>query len=507
VTGSNRYAQRFHFKEKTMNTSAPVHRIEASQADGKGDVRALKRLQDLPGPRGFGVIGNMLQINRMQFHVTLEKWAREHGPIYTFSIGNESFVVVTDNALIASMLRDRPDALRRGARLSDRLVELGVSGVFTGEGEDWRKQRKLVMRALTPEVIRRFFPTMMAMTERLRRRWITAVREGAEINVMRDLKAYTLDIAIGLAMGQDINALEHDSDLLQRDIEQIFNRVGKRLVIPFAYWKRFPLAADRAATACAERIERTITGFIANARREMERDPHKREHPENMLQALIAARDEPESDFTDAHVIGNAITMVFAGEDTTSNSISWLLDFVSRQPPVAVRLANEADAVLGNATLLSDMAMLDRLPYLDAANNESMRLKPVAPMLGFQTVDDMDVAGVLVPKDMQILALSRLASEWSNEFPNYGEFVPERWLGGEDTIGSDDLKRKIFPFGGGPRFCPGRYLALAEIKMVMTMVARNFIVSRIDNPPPVKEFYTFTMTPSCLPIRLELRNK
>lgn len=489
-----------------MNTSAQVRGVEVGQTNGIEDGRTLKRLQDLPGPRGFSVLGNMLQIKAMQFHVSLEQWARDYGSVYTFAIGSEQFVVVTDNALIASMLRDRPDALRRGARLSDRLVELGVSGVFTGEGEDWRKQRKLVMRALTPEVIRRFFPTMIAMTERLRQRWVTAVHEGRVIDVMRDLKAYTLDIAIGLAMGQDINALEHDSDLLQRDIEQIFNRVGKRLIIPFAYWRRFPLAADRAATACAQRIERTITGFIANARRDMERDPHKREHPENMLQALIAARDEPDSGFTDAHVIGNAITMVFAGEDTTSNSISWLLDFVSTMPPVAVRLANEADTLLGDANLLTDMAMLDRLPYLDATNNEAMRLKPVAPLLGFQTVNDMEIAGVLVPKDTQILGCSRLASEWSNEFPNYDEFIPERWLGGEDTIGSDDLKRKIFPFGGGPRFCPGRFLALVEIKMVMTMVARNFIVSRIENPPPVKEFYTFTMTPSCLPIRLELRH-
>ncbi len=498
--------QLFHFKEKAMNTSVQARHVKASLTDGNGNARALRRMQDLPGPRGFGVIGNMLQIKAMQFHVTLEQWAREYGPVYTFSIGSESFLVVTDIALIATMLRDRPEALRRGARLSDRLVELGVSGVFTGEGDDWRKQRKLVMRALTPEVIRRFFPTMIAMTERLRQRWIAAVRQGLEINLMRDLKAFTLDVAIGLAMGRDINALEHDSDLLQRDIEQIFNRVGKRLIIPFAYWRRFPLAADRAATACAQRIERTIAGFIAAARRELEVNPHKREHPENMLQALIAARDEPESEFTDAHVIGNAITMVFAGEDTTSNSISWLLDFVSRHPPVAVRLANEADSLLGDACLLSDIAALERLPYLDAANNEAMRLKPVAPLLGFQAVEDMEIAGVLVPKDTQILSCSRLASEWSNEFPNYDEFVPERWLGGEDTVGSDDLKRKIFPFGGGPRFCPGRYLAMAEIKMVMTMVARNFIVSRIDNPPQVKEFYTFTMTPSCLPVRLELRN-
>jgi cytochrome P450 len=488
-----------------MNSTAHVGSAQAGPVEIKTDMRALKRMQDVPGPRGFGLVGNMLQINAMQFHVTVEKWAREFGPVYKFSIGRDQFLVVTDSSLITSLSRDRPDALQRNARLSDRLVELGVSGVFTSEGDDWRKQRKLVMRALTPEVIRRFFPTMTMMTERLRQRWIAAVGEGRDIDLLRDLKAFTLDVAIGLAMGQDVNALEHDSDLLQRDIEQIFKRVGKRLLIPFAYWRRFPLASDRAATACAQRIERKMTGFIADARREMKAHPQLREHPENMLQALIAARDEHASEFTDAHVIGNAITMVFAGEDTTSNSIGWLLDFVSRMPPVAVKLANEADAMLGKSRVLSDIAALDHLPYLDATNNETMRLKPVAPLLGFQNVADMEIAGVLVPANTQILACSRLASEWSNEFPNYTEFVPERWLGSEEMAGGDDLKRKIFPFGGGPRFCPGRFLALAEIKMVMTMVARNFVLSRIDNAPPVKEAYTFTMGPNRLPIRMELR--
>lgn len=493
-----------------MNTSANVRSLDSGHVDeqqGKPlEQRALRRMADLPGPRGLSVVGNMLQIKPMQFHLSMENWAREFGPVYKFFVASEAFLVVTDNALIAALLRDRPEALLRGSRLSDRLNELGVSGVFTGEGEDWRKQRKLVMRALTPEVIRRFFPMMQAMTERLRQRWTRAVREDHSIDILRDLKAYTLDIAIGLAMGQDVNALEHDSDLLQRDIENVFQRVGKRLTIPFAYWRRFPLSADRAAVASAARIDRTVTGFIANARKEMDAHPEKRSHPENMLQALIAARDEPESGFTDAHVIGNAITMVFAGEDTTSNSIGWLIDFASQLPQVAVRLANEADAVLGQHPILQELAGLEHMPYFDAANNEAMRLKPVAPLLGFETTDDMDIGGVLVPKNTQIIACSRLASEWSNEFPDYNEFVPERWLGGPDAIGSDDLKRKIFPFGGGPRFCPGRFLALAELKMVMSMVARNFVLTRVDKAPPVKEMYTFTMSPSSLPVRLELRN-
>jgi cytochrome P450 len=59
------------------------------------------------------------------------------------------------------------------------------------------------------------------------------------------------------------------------------------------------------------------------------------------------------------------------------------------------------------------------------------------------------------------------------------------------------------PFGGGPRFCPGRYLALAEIKMVATMLVRNFAITR--EPGLVGERYQLSMMPTQLRVRLRSR--
>jgi cytochrome P450 len=472
---------------------------------GNSEPACLRRVADLPGPKGVPLLGNMLQFDAMQGHLTLENWARKYGSMYKFHAGRQLVVVISDNALIAGLLRDRPDALRRGSRLSDMLTELGTSGVFTHEGDEWRKQRKLVMRALTPEVIRQFFPTMVSMTERLRHRWQTAVSAGKPIDMLRDLKAFTLDVTIGLAMGCDINALEHHDNPLQRDIEQVFNRVGRRLTSPLAYWRYLKLPVDRAADASAERIAQAVAGFIAKTRKELEVRPERRTKPSNMLEALIAARDEPDSGFTDEHVIGNAVTMVFAGEDTTSNSIAWLLDFVARHPPVAANIAREADAVLGDQQVLREYAGLEQFPYTDAAVNEAMRLKPVAPVLSLGANQEMIIGDTFVPQGTQIITCLRHSGQLANDFPESGEFRPERWFTDDQAIASDDPTRKLFPFGGGPRFCPGRYLALAEIKMVMSMVARNFRVSFDREAPPVKELFTFTMAPSVVPITLALR--
>jgi len=463
------------------------------------------RIADLPGPKGHLLLGSAREINERPFHQVLEGWAREYGPMYRFRIMRKQFLATADRELIASMLRDRPEALRRSRRSADVLEELGTRGLFTAEGEEWRRQRKLTMRALTPEVIHNFFPTLTALTERLRLRWEKAVAAGQPVDVLRDLKAYTLDVTIGLAMGQDINTLEVENNPLQRDIEFCFSRVAKRLTSPIAYW-RMPLlkrSVDREADAAAARIQTAIFGFIAEARRKMEANPALRQKPTNMLEALIVACDEEGSGFNDATVVGNAITMVFAGEDTTSNTTGWLIEFLSRHPQAAAAMAAEADEVLGATRVLDDYKLLERLRYTEAATREAMRIKPVAPVMAAEPNRDMVIGGVAVPKSTVVFLLMRQSSERDSGLERPEEFMPERWLQAAEN--GDDPGRKLFPFGGGPRFCPGRYLAMAEIKMAMSMMVRNFQLLPIEGAPPVRETFTFTMTPSAVPVRLAAR--
>ena len=473
-------------------------------------MNATRTLDDLPGPKGVPIFGNARQIDTMQFHLSLERWAQEFGPLCKVRFGSRRLLIVSDPALIGTMLRDRPEVYRRTAHSARIASELLTTGVFSSEGEDWKRQRKLVMRGLTPEVIRNFFPTLNLLTARLLKRWQTATSQGRPVDVLRDLKAWTLDVTIWIAMGQDINTLAHPDNPLQGDIEHIFNRMARRLTSAFPYWRYFKLPADRAADACAARIHNAVSGFVAETRKRIESNPGLRAKPTNILEAFVSARDEPDSEFTDRHVIGNAITMVFAGEDTTSNTMAWMLDFLAHDPAVAARMASEADAVLGADAVLEDFGGLDRFAYTDACVNEAMRLKPVAPFLGLETNVTTQIGDVRLEKHTPIMVITRLAGRSEADFPQADEFRPERWLerdaAGKSTAVGGDPGRKLFPFGGGPRFCPGRYLAMAEIKMIMSMVAKNFTLGVNKDAAEVKELFTFTMTPSGLPVHLKARS-
>jgi cytochrome P450 len=80
---------------------------------------------------------------------------------------------------------------------------------------------------------------------------------------------------------------------------------------------------------------------------------------------------------------------------------------------------------------------------------------------------------------------------------------PRRWLG--ETAGAHDVSAQI-PFGSGPRICPGRVLALLEMKLLLSMLYRNFNVERVGGAEGVRENFAFTMSPVGLKVRLRRRS-
>lgn len=469
---------------------------------------ALREIADLPCPPGVPVLGNARQIQPTRLHALLEDWARQYGRLFRFRLLRENVLVVNDHQLLSELLRDRPEGLGRSKALRLTADELGANGVFSAEGDRWRSHRKLVMRALAPEVVKHFYPTMQRMTQRLLDRWQRALAEDRPIDVARDLKAWAMDITIALSFGEDIDALDHDDDPLQKDVELMFRMVGRRMILPVRYWNWLKLPVDREADRMVERIAERVRRFIADARARMAAQPGLRERPSNMLEAMVVARDEPDSGFTDEDIIGNTTTLVFAGEDTAANTLGWLLYFLSTHPEPTSIARTEVDRLLGEHRIAPDFACLQQMDYVEAAANEAMRIKPVAPLAGFEVFRERSVGDVRVPAGTRIFALMRAAALDDTHFPDAHRFDPARWLNTGAHARADSLdapSRKVFPFGAGPRLCPGRYLAIAEIRMAASMILRNFELSFDDDPSTIEEVFALTMTPDRLPVRLRLR--
>jgi cytochrome P450 len=488
-----------------VNTIVPQADPPPVRLEGRDGFRApARRVEDLPGPGRWPIVGNTWQLRPNAAHAVLESWAQRYGPLYRLRFGPYRAVGVTEPGLIDQLLRHRPVEVGRSPRISQIIDETGFKGVFTAEGEAWRRQRRLVMRALTPETIRAFFPVIATVTGRLQARWQAAAARAQRPDVMRDLKCYSIDVTTWLTMGLDIDTLTHDANGLQADVETWFHTVGRRLPQVFRYWRWLRLPADRRSDAAIARLHATVDRLIAGARHEMAEQPQLRLRPRNILQALLTARDEHGSEFSDADVRGNVAVMLFAGEDTTANTMAWLLYHLATEPAACAAARAQADTVLGPGGVAAELAQLDQLTRIEAVALESMRLKPIAPVQGMRANVDLDLAGLVVPRGHLMFLLPRVCATQEARFAQAARFLPERWLGEAATAESDG-RRSMFPFGGGQRHCPGRFLAMVEIKMVTAMVLGRFDLRLEQSAGGVGEHFGFTMAPGSLPLHFSPR--
>ena len=148
----------------------------------------LRKIKDLPGPRGVPVFGNSFQVNRAQIHQDMERWAREYGPLFKVKLARTTMLVVADHALFGAVMKDRPNGFRRAPMLGVVANELGLpQGLFSAEGDDWLRQRRMVMASFAPGHVRAYFPSLVKVTLRLRERWNTAAKMAQPINLQADL--------------------------------------------------------------------------------------------------------------------------------------------------------------------------------------------------------------------------------------------------------------------------------------------------------------------------------
>jgi cytochrome P450/nitrite reductase/ring-hydroxylating ferredoxin subunit len=481
-----------------------------SRAQEPVDERRLLSPEQLPGPQGLPLLGNLHQIKVDRIHLILEDWYRQYGDLYQFRLGAERVVVVADPELVQQLLQARPGQFARLNSIRQTIEEMGVQGLFSAEGEQWRRHRHFARHAFDVRHLREFFPTMIKVTRRLQRRWQMLAEREAPIDVQKELMRYTVDITSNLAFGYDMNTLEEGGDHIQQHLERIFPMIAYRVFMPVRHWQYLKLPADRALERSLAEVRVAIDSFIDHARGQLEADPALRERPQNLLQALLAAKDGSATDggdngLSDLEIYGNVMTFLLAGEDTTANSMAWMLYFMAMYPEVQHKMQAEADGMLDGAEALTTYDQAQALNYIEAVAHETMRHKPVGAFLGLQALADVTIGRLRIERGTPVFVLLRPKSMEEGEFAEAVAFRPERWL---DYARHDNPHhhKSFSPFGGGPRLCPGRSLALLEIKTAMSMICRHFDVKQAEPGRKIEERFVFTMMPQDLMISLDARN-
>jgi cytochrome P450/nitrite reductase/ring-hydroxylating ferredoxin subunit len=475
--------------------------ISALQRPAPG-LTARRKLSDLPGPRGLPLLGNAHQLQLSRLHLILERWAAEYGPEYVFRMGPLRVLTLSDQKSCEQVLRARPETFTRHGDIARIFAEVGADGLGSAEGDAWRPQRRLVMGALAQRHLRGFYPQLRLVAKRLERRWARFAEQGATLDVTEELKRFTVDATTLVTFGHDVNTVEQGEDVIQRKLELIFPAFNRRVFSLLPTWRWVRLPRDRRLDRAVTEIRAWLEELVARERARLRAEPKLADKPSNFLQAMLSAHDDEGRPFPEQVIFGNLMTMLLAGEDTTANTLAWTIHELCRAPEYAAEVRREADQIFGRDEVAPDYEAIQQLSWAGAVVNEAMRLHPVGPIMVFDSRVDTTIGDLQVPKGTRVTLLVRPPAVSEKHFENGQCFLPRRWLAPAPAVHDPAAH---FPFGTGPRICPGRSLAILELKLLVSMLYKNFDVDRVGAAGAVQEKFAFTLTPAGLDVRLRPR--
>jgi len=196
---------------------------------------------------------------------------------------------------------------------------------------------------------------------------------------------------------------------------------------------------------------------------------------QDILSLLLGARGEAGEAFTDREVRDQVMTLMFAGHDTSTSTLSFMMYELAHHPEVAEKLRVEQDEVLGGEAPSIDR--LEQMPYLDMVLDEVLRLYPPAWIGPRRAVRDFEFGGYTVPSGAYVNYCSWASHRIPEVFPEPEAFIPERFAPERKAA----LPRGAYvPFGGGSRICIGKRFGQTEVKLVATMLLQRL---RLDVLP------------------------
>jgi cytochrome P450 len=370
-------------------------------------------------------------------------------------------------------------------RTTHELSRVAGNGLLTSEGDFWRRQRRLAQPAFHRERIAGYAASMVAAAERATSSW----RPGDERDAHADMMRLTLEIVAKTLFGSDVTS---DAQTIGDSIGVLSNRFTEMLPLLVPIINDLPTPGSLRVNRAIARLDEIIQRMIREHRSSSERG--------DLLDMLLAARDDDGSRMSDQQVRDEVMTLLLAGHETTAIALTWTFHLLATHPEVDHKLASQVKQVLaGRAPELSD---LPRLRYVEQVIMESMRLYPPAWAIGRETLHEMDVGGWKLPKGAQIWMSQYVVHRDARYFSDPDEFRPERW--------TEELQRQLprhayFPFGGGPRVCIGNTFAMMEATLLCAAIAQRYKLESAGPAPRPQP--SVTLRPKGgLPVRVVPRN-
>jgi cytochrome P450 len=353
----------------------------------------------------------------------------------TFAPSGIQLAFVSDPRAVKDVMTAPPEIAPSGAAESPVAAVMGPSSVVVLTGPEHLRQRKLLLPPFHGERMLEYEETIVAATEAELARWPL----GRPMRVQPGTRRITLEVILRAVFGLEAERMEP----LRQAIGGLLEPGHTLLLLRSALSRRVSEAPFRGFAAALERLDELLYSEIALRRRAQDLDGRS-----DILSLLLQARDEEGAAMSDRELRDELVTLLLAGHETTSTSVAWALERLVRHPAKLARLEREIDE--GKSA-----------DYQEAVVNETLRVRPVVPIVVRTLTAELEVAGMVLPAGTRVAPCVYLTNRSPRVYDEPAAFRPERFL---------DAPPETFswiPFGGGIRRCIGASFAQFEMRVIL----------------------------------------
>lgn len=446
----------------------------------------------------------------------LTQFIQEPAPLLRLPLSVRTILVANSAEITHEVLVEKARYFEKSPVLRMALHPLAGVGLFTSEGELWRRQRKVMSPIFQPSQIKGFAADMTACATRTADTW----PDGAELDIAHETTRIAMSVAGRTLFGED---MFDEADDLGEALTVALRWTGKNatqgpLLLQAAVRGVIGWLADRAPAPISTQLYEAVDAMIRPVilpgaeKRELDRalavlerrvarmiDDRRRDPGrQDLLARLLAARDEEGRAMSDRQLRDEVLTLFIAGHETTAAALAWSLMLLCQHPEAYARARDEALSLPG-------VPAYDHLPllgYCQRVFKESMRLYPPIFLFGRMAVNDVEIGGCFLPKWTIVLVSPYVLHRRPELWPNPGRFDPDRF---SPEAESARPRGAYFPFSLGPRTCIGNHFALMEGPLVLATLLRRADFELLD-PRGAEPDLQATLRPKGgVPMRVKLR--
>ena len=400
-----------------------------------------------PGPRGDTLLGSTLDFKDRPLHF-LQYLHQAYGDVVRFRVGAQQWYLIAHPDHIWDMMTRRADVFLK-PRIAKRLWDKFLGdGLLTTEGETWKRLHKLVRPSFHRHRIASYGEIMVDYTHRMLDEW----EEGQRVDMDQAMVSLTLEIVAKTLFDADVR---HGADTVAQAMHVLNREMLEHIHMPVPVPRWWPSERNERKLKAIDDIESIVRGVIDDRRK-------TKEDRGDLLSMLVLSEDADGERLTDREVRDQAMTLFFAGHETTAHAMTWAWYLFATAPRVVERLQADIDRVTGGNRLAIEH--LGDLPYLEMAVKEAMRIRPAVWVYMKEPSEDVEIGGYHIPKGSPIMISPFVTQHDPRWFPSPQTFDPDRFSEERATCIPNGA---YVPFSGGSRVCLGKSFAMMEARLIL----------------------------------------